>query len=399
MQAVPLLPFLTTADKATPVSSIGQNGKVMLARSHTLIAILMLLTACGSGGPPPSVTLVTPVNDTVISGTTALQATLDEGTQGEVRLYARRRDSTEDGQFIGSANTRPYLVRWNTTAFPNGGDLEVYAKAIVDGAEGKSAPVRITIQNASAPTLKYMVGYNVPTSFTGQSLTAAPHGQIDPLKVRGPTARDALTPTSHLSAQATSSRSFWAEWGWAAVPGAYGYRVLMADKSLAGPYTVVKSPLPSNGAVTERHSMPLPGGAVAGKVYGAVRSVSTGQVESALSNAGTAVLMDAQQVASPVDGQTIQDGRPILTWNALQGVSGYFYAVCDRPCTDDLAKVLWGNTQGDTITPTTALSATYPSTQAPLPAGTYYWWVAGVRIEGERPVSFSYSDIRRLVVP
>lgn len=364
----------------------------------------MLLTACGSDGTPPSVTVVTPLNDTVVSGTTPLQATLDEGTQGEVRLYARRRDSSEDGQFIGSSNTRPYLVRWNTTAFPNGSDLEVYAKAFVDGAEGKSAPVRITIQNASAPTLRYMVGYNVPTAFTQQSSGHESHRLIDPLKVRGKNALDAVPAVPpEVRPQATDGRSFWAEWGWSAVPGVAGYRVLMADKSLAGPYTVTKSPLPSNGAVAERHSVPLPNGAVAGKVYGAVRSVSTAQVESALSNAGTAVLLDAQQIASPLDGQRVQDGRPILTWNALQGVSGYFYAVCDRPCTDDLATVLWGNTVSDTvdgtITPTSALSAVYPANRAPLNAGTYYWWVAGVRIEGERPVSFSYSDVRRLVVP
>ncbi|NTX99532.1 Ig-like domain-containing protein [Deinococcus sp. JMULE3] len=369
-------------------------------------SVLTLLISCGGSGPPPSVTLVTPVNDAVVSGTAALQATLDEGVTGEVRLYARRRDGQEDGQFIGSANNRPYLVRWNTTAFPNGSDLEVYARAIVDGSEGRSAPVRVTIQNASAPQLRYMVGYNVPASFTAQSLTSGPRGLIDPLKVRGPDATQAVAGHANrkvgsVGAQAAGQRSFWAEWGWTAVPGAYGYRVLMADRSLAGPYSVVKSPLPSNGAVTEKHSMPLPDGAVAGKVYGVVRSVSSAQVESALSNAGTAVLMDAQQVASPVDGQVVQDGRPILTWNALQGASGYFYSVCDRPCTDPLAREIWGNTdrQGQAITPISELSAVYPADQEPLVAGTYYWWIAAVRLEGGRPVSLSYSELRRLVVP
>ncbi|WP_221091309.1 Ig-like domain-containing protein [Deinococcus aquaedulcis] len=359
----------------------------------------LLLSSCGDGGPPPSVTLITPANDAVLSGTSAIQATLDDDVKGEVRVYARKRDSKENGVLIGSANTRPYIVRWNTAPYPVGSELEIYAKAFVGGAEGESTPVRVTLQNATAPTLEYLVAYNLPANVTGQSLgQKGPGALIDPRQIHAAhTAAPAPVAAPTLRAQATPGRALWAEWSWKPVDGAAGYRIMLSKKSIAGPYEVRKNQAASAGSIaSERYSEQLEGSDIGERVYGAVRSLGATNTESATSNAGTGVFLDAQQVASPAQNQTIADGRPILTWSRLQGVSGYLFFLCDRPCTQDSAVTKWTNFPKNM---TSELSAVYPASSDKLAPGTYYWWVAGVRMEGGKAVSLSYSEQRRLVVP
>ncbi|MBZ9751732.1 hypothetical protein K7W42_12765 [Deinococcus sp. HMF7604] len=360
----------------------------------------MLLSSCGDGGPPPTVAVVTPANDAVLSGTTAVQVSLDDEVKGEVRVYARKRDSKETGVLIGSANSRPYLIRWNTAAYPVGSDLEIYAKGLVDGAEGVSTPVRVTLQNASAPTLEYLVAYNLPADFSALAVESrSPFSRLDPHQIRGASAAVpvAAVSSASLQAQVATNRTLWAEWSWKPVDGATGYRVLMSKKSVAGPYEVMKNQAASAGSVaSERFQVQLKDSDIGDRVYGTVRSLGTATAESATSTAGAAVFLDAQQVASPANGQTVADGRPILTWPALQGVSGYLFFVCDRPCTRDGAKTVWTN-YPDKLT--SDLSAVYPAQSEPLLPGTYHWWVAGVRMEGGKAVSLSYSEQRRLVVP
>ncbi|WP_284327023.1 Ig-like domain-containing protein [Deinococcus metallilatus] len=367
-----------------------------------MFLLSVLLSSCGSDGPPPSVAVITPSSDAVVSGTAAVQVTLgDDEKVDEVSVYARLRDSNEDGRLVGTVNTSPYIISWNTTSMPNGDDLEVYAVARRGGATGKSTPVPVRVQNATAPTLAYLVAYNLPSNITGQSLKegAGLPGGIDPRAIRPPGGlKSASVPLSPLRPQATEGRQLGIEWAWNPVDGATGYRILMATKSIAGPYDVVRNQAASAGTVSvEKYSQFLTTSNVGDKVYGAVRSLTGSTGESALSNAGRAVFLDTQQVASPVDNQKVADGRPVLTWNTLPGAEGYLYFLCDRPCTTDGAKYVWTNYPNVT----SSLSAVYPSNKAPLPAGTYSWWVAGVRFNNGKgtPVSLSYSEQRRLVVP
>jgi hypothetical protein len=363
----------------------------------------MLLSSCGSGGTPPSVAVITPSTDAVVSGTAAVQVSLgDEEKVDAVSVYARLRDSSEEGRLIGTVNTSPYIISWNTTSMPNGDDLEVYATAQRGGAVGKSTPVPVRVQNATAPTLAYLVAYNLPSSVTGQTLSGAARlpKEIDPRVIRpAADAQDsAPAPTARLRAQATEGRRLAVEWAWTPVDGATGYRIMMSTRSVAGPYDVVRNQAASAGTVSlEKYSQYLSSSNVGDKVYGALKSLTGTSAESALSNAGRAVFLDAQQVASPVDNQKVADGRPILTWSALPGAEGYLYFACDRPCTADGAKFAWTNYPNVT----TSLSAAYPSNKEALPAGTYHWWVAGVRFNNGKgtPVSLSYSEQRRLVVP
>jgi hypothetical protein len=171
---------------------------------------------------------------------------------------------------------------------------------------------------------------------------------------------------------------------------------MLSKRSIAGSYEVIRTPAASAGKVAlERSSYYLQDQVVGNRLYGALRSLTTNNIESALSNSETAVFLDTQQVASPTEGQKVVDGRPILTWTPLANVSGYLYFLCDRPCTQDDSKFLWTNYP----TTTSELSATYPTKSEALKAGTYYWWVAGVRKEKGVTVSLSYSEQRNLVVP
>ena len=369
----------------------------------SLAVLLALLSSCGGGGTPPSVAIITPANDAMVSGTTAVQVTLaDDQASGEISVYARERGSAEEGRLLGSVNSSPYIVSWNTASLPAGDRLELYAKATVKGNVGSSTPVRVVIQNASAPTLAYLVAYNLPAGLTGLGNKNAPKlpGGVDVTKLRpGLNSPVTLKPAAlrpQASDAPTPDRQLAVEWAWTPVDGAAGYRVLLAKSGAAGPYEAVRSQAASAGSVAlEKYSQFLTDENVGGKVYGALRGLSGDGTESATSNAGKATFLDSQQIASPADGGAVSDGRPILTWNSLPGASGSLYFLCDRPCTADGSKFVWTNYP----TYTAAQSAVYPTSQSPLPSGTYYWWVAGVRQENGQTVSLSYSEQRRLVVP
>lgn len=377
--------------------------------AYAWIGALLLLSACDQGGPPPSVAIIAPANDATVSGNAAVQVTLSDDTQnGEISVYARARDSQETGRLVGTVNSSPYILSWNTTSLPAGNALELYAKATVKGATGTSTPVRVNIQNATAPTMRYLVAYNLPANLTGVAGQSLQGGTLsaklhlpDPAGMVTSTSASAPAPVAPspltLRTQA-NDRQLWAEWSWNAVDGAASYKVLFSNTSIAGPYTVMRNQAASAGTVvSESWSTPLTDASVGQKVYGTILSSSAARVDSAMSNAQVGVFLDTQQVASPLNGQTVADGRPILTWTPLTGVSGYVFFLCDRPCTDAASQYKWTNYQNPGLT--TSLSAVYPSTAAALPKGTYYWWVAGVRNAGGVPVSLSYSEMRSLVVP
>ncbi len=210
--------------------------------------LLVGLTACQPSGPPPSVALITPANDSVVSGTTATQMTLeDTNQQGEISVYARKRDSAEIGRLVGTVNTSPYILAWNTSEFPNGEALEVYATATVDGATGTSKPVRVTINNATAPNLSYLVAYNLPAGLSAQALqikSATTIPALDVSRIRPDStavAQPVASPAIKLKTQAVAAdRQLAVEWAWKVVDGAASYKILMSTKSVAGPYDLVR---------------------------------------------------------------------------------------------------------------------------------------------------------------
>ena len=369
-----------------------------------LICVGLGLASCDEAGPPLTVALIAPANDATISGTTAVHATLgDDAAGAEVNVYARGRDTEETGRLIGSVNSSPYILTWNTASLPNGDALELYAEAKAGDRRGQSKPVRTNIQNASAPNLVYVVAYNLPGGLTPQSapaaLKASSFFRLDPELLQTELPTPPLPPRHQapaVTAQAAANRVLAVEWSWKPVDGANGYRIMLSSTSVAGPYTEVKRQAASAGQVAEeKYSHYPPDAQVGARLYGVVRSLSTNGTESATSNAASGVFLDTQQVASPVNGQAVPDGRPILTWSPLMGVTGYVYFLCDRPCTQADSKTLWTN-YGAGLT--TSLSAVYPAEKAALASGTYSWWVAGVRRDGSS-LSLSYSEQRRLVVP
>jgi len=192
------------------------------------------------------------------------------------------------------------------------------------------------------------------------------------------------------------------EWAWDPVSGANGYDVLLSRSSLAGPFETVRSQV-AVPTGKQRYSHPLKDAQPGDRVYGAVATLTnSSQDRSSYSNGGAAVFLQNQVVASPADGQTVSDGRPILSWPALSGADGYLYFLCDKTCSNADAKDLWTNPTSSTgdISTTPSLSVAYPSGRAALPKGTYSWWVAGVKFNAQKQaIAFSYSAVRTLVVP
>lgn len=90
---------------------------------------------------PPSVTLTAPVNGATVSDTILISVTATDD-QGVARV-----DFAKDGILIGSDNTVPYGVNWNTLSEPDGPHV-VSAKA-TDGAGnvGSASPVNVSVDN------------------------------------------------------------------------------------------------------------------------------------------------------------------------------------------------------------------------------------------------------------
>jgi hypothetical protein len=136
-------------------------------------------------------------------------------------------------------------------------------------------------------------------------------------------------------------------------------------------------------------------------VFGAVKAVIKNPTESGFSNADGAVFPRALEGVLPADGATVADGRPVLTWTALNGIGnpseiGYLYFLYDKNPWDPSAKLIWGNSPKATGD----LATTYPSSLPALKTGTYYWWVSGVSFDAlKKADSFSFTAPRKIVVP
>ncbi|WP_218022873.1 hypothetical protein, partial [Calidithermus terrae] len=202
-------------------------------------------------------------------------------------------------------------------------------------------------------------------------------------------------------AAAALGRDYALEWGWPPVPGADGYALYQSLGELGGPYEA-QCRQAAGAAGRQSYSQYVP--ATPGEVFYGALTVLTGGAtrESALSNADDAVFLPPQEALAPAQGAGVSNGRPQLSWARTEGAAGYLYFVLDKDPWDPRARVLWTNPANPdgTVSVTPQLSATYPDGRAPLPSGTYFWWVAGVSFDGKGIVDgLSFSDPRSFTVP
>ncbi|WP_036219480.1 hypothetical protein, partial [Calidithermus chliarophilus] len=202
-------------------------------------------------------------------------------------------------------------------------------------------------------------------------------------------------------AAAALGRDYALEWGWPPVPGADGYAVYQSRGELGGPYEAQcrQAAGASGRQAYSQYVQAAPGEGF----YGALTVLTGGATrESALSNADGAVFLPPQDALAPAQGAGVPNGRPQLSWARTEGAAGYLYFVLDRDPWDPRARVLWTNPANPdgTVSVTPELSATYPDGRAPLPSGTYSWWVAGVSFDEKGVVDgLSFSDPRSFTVP
>lgn len=382
-----------------------------------LVLPLLFSTACNQidkGAPTVSVT--SPASGQPLSGTVGVQLSAkDDSGIAKISVYARSHGGSNKGVLIGSATQAPYVVSWFTPQFPNASDLEVYAVALdTSGNSGESDPVRVKIQNPGSPILSYLAGFNLPadTRVGASSLDDTDQTSNVVLNSLG---AGTVKPPAGLNLQAgqlqgsklnsasvrpladDSGRTLAIEWGWPTYPGADGYGIFLGKTDLAGPYTRMRNQAAATSG-TQKFSKKITSEEAKGPLLGVVTAITQNQtVETGLSNADDARFMTiAQQSASPAEGQTLIDGRPVLTWNANSEAVGYLYYVFDKNPFDATAKILWTNAPQTTD----KLSATFPGSAEPLNAGTYYWWVAGVGFnQNGQADAFSFSAPRTFVVP
>jgi hypothetical protein len=369
---------------------------------------------------PPTANITNPAQDSVLTGTAAIQidARDDETSVARVNVYARGKDSTKKGTLIGSSITKPYVVSWNTTSatgVPNQLPLELIAEAVDRaGNVGSSTPVRVRTQNTGVPNLSLLAAFTYPPAANAagaslrsanRSLLPAPMSSVTPPPELSQAARDAIRAARVQPQAAIGDRVFAQQWEWSPVLGADGYGIYSSSEELAGPYTRVRNQATDTGNALQIFQRFVDSVKVGDSLYGAVTTLtSAATVESGKSNADAAKFLPAQDSGAPFDGAVIADGQPNLSWTATAGVIGYQYFIYDgNPFGTTKPKIMCTNFPKTTA----ALSVVYPipalngATKCnPLPAGTYYWLVVGVSFDQlDKADGFTYSAAQRFTVP
>ena len=116
----------------------------------------------GGGGPVgPSVSILSPANNSTVSGTITIEASATSSIGiSRVEFYV-------DDQKVGEATSLPYTCSWNADSFAYGTKHSIYAKAQDSaGNWGTSAKISITIGDSQAPqlTITYPSSNIVPVS-------------------------------------------------------------------------------------------------------------------------------------------------------------------------------------------------------------------------------------------
>jgi hypothetical protein len=92
--------------------------------------------------PPPGITLISPLDQTAVSGTEPLVATPGAGTAVQFLL---------DGQALGNAVTAPYTLSWDTTTVPDGEHwIAAQTTDPTSGRTGTSVVARVTVGNGGS---------------------------------------------------------------------------------------------------------------------------------------------------------------------------------------------------------------------------------------------------------
>ena len=109
---------------------------------------------------PPTVTITSPTNNTMVSGTVTVSAnTTDNGAITAVQLQL---DGTNFGAQL---TTTPYTVTWNTTTATDGAHTLTAFVWDATGNEGVSAPVTVSVANGDpADTTPPVVAVTAPTN-------------------------------------------------------------------------------------------------------------------------------------------------------------------------------------------------------------------------------------------
>jgi hypothetical protein len=345
----------------------------------------------------------------------------DDKSVTSVRAFARARGSTSKGFAVGSSVKSPYVISWNTTGVPNLADLEVYSQAEDGGGNiGVSDPVRVKVQNAGVPNLRAFTAFTyppqVPVSAASLKSSASANAlEVLPLalsnlnvsSLQAPDGVDisVLSKQNAASLKASSlqrtdlaTRNFALEWEWDSFQGADGFGVYRSEDKgdLAGPYTRQANQAAATTGIQKRSSN-VKDAVVGGSYFGLISAITGGRTsETGYSNADSAMFIGPQDSNTPAEGSSVTDGKPILNWQPTTGVVGYLYYVYDKSPWDATANLKWSNSPKSVK----ETSASYPSTLAALPKGTYYWWVAGVSFDAlGKADALSFSEPKKFIVP
>jgi hypothetical protein len=110
----------------------------------------LLFDATFNDSTPPSVAVTAPAAGASLAGTVTVSAT---ATDGELNAIARV-DFLVDGVLLGSDDTAPYELAWNTTAYA--GARVLTARAYDDMGNGGTSPgVTVNVQDAVPPSVSF----------------------------------------------------------------------------------------------------------------------------------------------------------------------------------------------------------------------------------------------------
>lgn len=363
----------------------------------------LVLCACGSGseGVPPLLAITSPASGSPVSGTAAVQVSADvDNDVSSVELYVREKGGEGRGVRVGVANQDPFVVQWYTPGQPNLAELDLIAVGkSKDGAEGESLPVTVRTQNSGVPSLQLLTAFTLaPDPTVGAANVRSALPAVDAAAVLAPADVDLseiTPPTAQLNTLA-DNREYILEWQWEPFAGqADGYGVYMSIGDKAGPFEAMIKQSATAGTGAQKFSGKVP--AQAGDSFdGVVSVISNGATsESGFSNVDSATFLGPQTAVSPSNGEQVS-AKPSLTWKATPGAAGYLYYVYDRNPFETGATLLYSNFPQSS----SSLNGAYPSDNAGLPSGTYYWWVAGVSFDQNgKADGFSFSEPQSFVVP
>jgi hypothetical protein len=151
----------------TPAAAGAANGSVSIVSDASGPSARLSLSGNGVSNTPPTVSIVTPVNGSTVSGTVTVSANASANA-GVASVQFQL-----DGANVGSLGTAaPYSYSWDTTKSAKGNHVWVATAKDAAGNSATSASVTVTVNNSSPGTTK-------PSVPAGVSAMAASASQIN----------------------------------------------------------------------------------------------------------------------------------------------------------------------------------------------------------------------------